>query len=192
MGLSVVTPPTEEPVTVSGAKDHLRVETNADDALIGSLITTARTHVEHLTNRALVTQTLRFTTNDFASTVILPRAPVTSVSSISLLDTDGNSTVVTSGTFVVDTTRVPHRLQLLANQDLPSLDLEKANAVTVDFVAGYGNAADVPEPLKAAIQLLVGHLYENREPVVIGAAVNQLPMTFKALIDSYVVHTEAS
>jgi hypothetical protein len=33
----------------------------------------------------------------------------------------------------------------------------------VRFVAGYGTASVVPELAKAAIKLIVGHLYESRE-----------------------------
>jgi hypothetical protein len=46
------------------------------------------------------------------------------------------------------------------------------NAFTVRFTAGYGTtAASVPYDVKAAIKLLIGHLYENREAVIVGSNV---------------------
>jgi uncharacterized phiE125 gp8 family phage protein len=37
------------------------------------------------------------------------------------------------------------------------------NDVWVDFVAGYGSAADVPAKIRAAILLKVGDMYAHRE-----------------------------
>jgi uncharacterized phiE125 gp8 family phage protein len=58
-------------------------------------------------------------------------------------------------------------------------------AVQVTFVAGYGNAAAVPADLKAAIKLLVGHLYENREAVTLGAMPAELPLGFASVTNRY-------
>lgn len=55
----LVTGPSEEPVSLAEAKLHLRVDDNADDALISALIVAARQHAENDTRRALVTQTWR-------------------------------------------------------------------------------------------------------------------------------------
>ncbi len=57
MSTVLLTPPTAEPVSLVEAKLHLRVEDNADDVLIGALITATRMQAEHDTRRALVTQT---------------------------------------------------------------------------------------------------------------------------------------
>jgi uncharacterized phiE125 gp8 family phage protein len=53
---------------------------------------------------------------------------------------------------------------------------ERPDAVRVTFVAGYGAAADVPETLKAAIKLMVGDMYRNRETAAAGQ-MNQIPMS---------------
>ena len=47
------------------------------------------------------------------------------------------------------------------------------NAVRVRYVAGYSDAASVPESIKAWIKLQVGAMYENRESEVVekGAAI---------------------
>ncbi len=51
--------PASEPVTLADAKTFLRVDHDADDVLIGSLIAAARRLVETATRRALITQTWR-------------------------------------------------------------------------------------------------------------------------------------
>jgi len=50
---TLLTPATDEPVSLAEAKAHLRVTHSADDALIGSLIAAARETVELNTGRAL-------------------------------------------------------------------------------------------------------------------------------------------
>ncbi len=58
------------------------------------------------------------------------------------------------------------------------------NAVTVRFVAGYANAGAVPQRIKQAMFLLIGHWYENRENSVVGTIVNKLPDAVDALLQS--------
>jgi uncharacterized phiE125 gp8 family phage protein len=59
VNLVVVQKPTSEPIDLATAKNFLRVTTNADDALIGILITAAREAVEVFTGRSIATKTYR-------------------------------------------------------------------------------------------------------------------------------------
>lgn len=52
----IITPPTTEPITLSDAKDYLRIIFTDEDALITSLITRARAEAERITHRAFATQ----------------------------------------------------------------------------------------------------------------------------------------
>lgn len=56
MALKLTTAPAVEPVTLSEAKAHLRLDISDDDALITTLITAARVHAENVCRRAFVTQ----------------------------------------------------------------------------------------------------------------------------------------
>ncbi len=94
----LVTAPTAEPVSLAEAKLHLRVDDNADDVLIGALITAARQHAEHDTRRALVTQTWKLVLDAFPESVItLDRAPVSAVVSVVYTDPDGVSQTLAPG-----------------------------------------------------------------------------------------------
>ena len=55
MPLQLVSAPAGEPITLLEAKQHLRVDVDDDDALIGSLITAARQAAETRTGRQLMT-----------------------------------------------------------------------------------------------------------------------------------------
>ena len=49
-----------------------------------------------------------------------------------------------------------------------NINQEFKNAITLRFICGYGGASAVPDQIKAAINLYVGHLYEHREAVTVG------------------------
>ena len=169
MGLSVVTAPTVLPVSMAEAKAHLRIDDDYSDTLIYGLIKAATNHVEAVTRRRLVQQTLSYTLPDFpAGDIILPVQPVSSVSSVNYINASGVSTAFTSFTLINDGPK--SRVVLNYNVSWPSTR-EHGNAVTVQFVAGYDPTTDspqsltgnIPSDLKTAILLIVGDLYENRE-----------------------------
>jgi len=56
MSLQLLSPPAIEPVTLSDAKLHLKVDVADDDALITRLLAAARARAEWHTGRAFITQ----------------------------------------------------------------------------------------------------------------------------------------
>ena len=70
-------------------------------------------------------------------------------------------------------------------QGWPATQAGVVEAVSVEYVAGYGDAAaSVPAPLKAWILLALGDLFENRQATSIGNTVNPLPFA-DGLLDTY-------
>lgn len=65
MPIQIVTAPAAEPVSLTEAKAHLRVDVADDDLLIGALIVAARQHAETITRRVLVTQSWKMTLDQF-------------------------------------------------------------------------------------------------------------------------------
>lgn len=67
MALVIVTPPSVEPISLSEAKSHLRVDSDftADDNLIGGLIVAARQEAEQICRRALIKQTWKLAIDQF-------------------------------------------------------------------------------------------------------------------------------
>lgn len=100
-------------------------------------------------------------------TLELPKAPLQTVDEIKYLDSLGaEKTLAATTDYVIDSAREPARLAPAYGKYWPST-LPQINAVQVKFTAGYGNAAAVPEGIKAWIKLMIGALYENRELVVV-------------------------
>src|SRR5690606_14937668 len=178
-----VAPPAEEPVTVVDAKLHLRVDAPDDDALITRLIATARQHVETFQGRSLVTQTWRLSLDRFprGRVIYLPRPPLQSVQGITYVAPDGSQQALDASLYDVDAASEPGRVVLKAGQAWPEV-ADVPGAVQVEYTAGYGDAAAVPEAVKQAILLLVGHWYEHREQAVVGSSVSQLPFAVEALL----------
>lgn len=115
--------------------------------------------------------------------ITLPRAPVRSVTSVTYLDATGNTVTLDPSRYAV-TTGAPGRVAPAFGTVWPAT-LPQIGAVRVRFVAGYGpDASAVPDNVKAAIRLMVGHWYENRESVVVGPGItcNELPQAVDHLL----------
>lgn len=171
MSWVVSTLPSVEPITLEEAKLHLRVTQAADDMLITALIAAARVHVEQVCEHALMAQVWTMRADRFEG-LTLPGGNVRSVTSISYLDSAGASQTLPLNQVVIDTTRVPARVTLAANQSW-AVVAAQANAVSVVYEVGYSDAAAVPAPIKAAMLLIIGDLYENREAQSVGQPITE-------------------
>lgn len=197
MGMTLVTGPTLEPVLLDEAKAHLRVDISDDDGYISGLMLAARQWVEGQTHRALITQTWDFGYDycwpreaqakyrAWRLVLRLPVAPAASITSISYVDGTGATQTLATDQYQTILNNDHPRIEEAYNASWPDVR-DQANAITVRAVVGYGsNPGDVPYPLRQAILLLAGHLYENREAVVIGQAPAEVPMSVEALISPY-------
>jgi len=157
--LRVKTPPELEPVDVSLAKRHLRVDTDEDDDLISLMIVSARAMVEQWTGRALITQTLVWTfSDDWCGSLSynLPRSPAQEINAVSHIG-DGGPTDIPAGGYVTYLDSEPARIVFT------SVPVAGTQSAQVEFIAGYGDTKDdVPAPLIQAILMVVGYTYEHR------------------------------
>lgn len=191
MALKLVTDSTEEPVSLSEVKTHLRVDSTNEDSLIGGQITASRTYAEEFTRRSFVTQSWRLTLDDWPprdGPIELPRSPLANSSNLSVNyfpSTGGGTLTVDSTNYITDDQSDHPRVVLKSTvTEWADEDLRDANAVQVEFDAGYGASSDVPQPLKSAVLLLCGHLHENRQAVV-PQRMSKLPIAVESLLWTY-------
>lgn len=187
MALRLISGPAQEPILLSEAKAHLRVDGTDDDALIMALIVAAREVAERIRNEALITQTWNYILDAWpeGDELVVPKPPLQSVSSITYKDEDGEEATFSSDNYIVDTDSVPGRVVLASGATWPSESLYPAGAITVQFTAGYGDEpGDVPQHVRQAMLLMIGHWYENRETTVADRYRNiqELPMGAEALL----------
>jgi uncharacterized phiE125 gp8 family phage protein len=186
MALVLTEAPAAEPVSLAEAKAHLRVDQDEEDALIGQLIVAARIFVERTLGLALITQGWSYFLDDWprSSCVALPIAPVQSVSAVKLHDSSGGSVTLDAGDYAVDVLSQPSRIVFKGAP--PQVLARDLNAFEILLLAGYGNEPDdVPATLRHALVLLVAHWFERREPVVLGAAAQEVPATVAGLLLPY-------
>lgn len=114
----------------------------------------------------------------------LPRPPLQSIVSFQYVDNSTGSLLTLDPSIYNVALGTPGRIQPVYGQTWP-IPRPQIDAVQITFTAGYGDtAAAVPENVKAAMKLLIGHWYENREAAVIGQTVEQLPMAVNALLSA--------
>jgi uncharacterized phiE125 gp8 family phage protein len=186
MPLILTSGPAAEPVTLAEAKAHLRVDGTAEDVLIASLAVTSRLHVEAAAGLALINQGWSYFLDAWPSgpALELPLRPVQSISAVRLYDESAVATTLDPATWLLDGAGLPPRLVRQGALLWPKPG-RIANGIEVAFVAGWGNAADVPSPLRQAVLLLVAHWYEHRSPLEPGAAAAPLPGMVSELLAPY-------
>jgi len=176
-----------EPVSLADAKAHARVDGNAEDMLVSSLILAARLHIERCLDLALISQSWSLYLDRWpdAPFVELPLAPLISVDAVRLYSPTGSSATLDPGLFIVDAASRRPRLALHQGQSWPAPG-RSVNGIEVAFTAGYGDTEDdVPAPVRLAVKMLVAHWYEAREPVLLGERADPVPATVASLIAPY-------
>ena len=190
MTVVVITPPAEI-IDLDTAKAHLRVDHADDDALIEAFVGAATSWLDGPSGwlgRSLGLQTLEARFDRFdCDFLALPYGPIVDIVSVRYDDADGVEQTVAS----VDYTLQPGGVRAAYAAAWPS-PRSYAGAVRVRYRAGYAINPDavpvvenVPAAIKAAILLMVGNLYANREAVSVGNAVVELPFGVEALLSPF-------
>jgi uncharacterized phiE125 gp8 family phage protein len=161
------------------------LNTTGDPYLL-NCIATAREDVEAYCRRALIRQTWRLVLDGFPACdeIALRRPPLLGVVAVNYLDLTNTQQLLDDTVYEVDPYALPPRL-LLGYQQFWPPTFPKRNAVSVDFECGYGDSpASVPQSIRTAMKLIVGDLYENREPYIKGTIINESP-TLRRLLTHY-------
>jgi hypothetical protein len=176
MGLQQIKAPECEPITLQQAKVFLRVDHEAEDALIQRLIKTARQSIESFTGRALIHQGWEFSFNaGFACAhsdarylsqeqsrgdngIELPKSPFVELLGPPQIADDYGKRPVSD--YRLDTAGRVARIHLGSSAgDF----LQGRGNLVVQFCAGYGSEAeDVPEPLHQGILIALETLFDGR------------------------------
>lgn len=188
MSTNLITAPTSEPISLAEAKLYLKVDVIDDDSLITSLITACRQQCEQIMGRSIMPQTWEKVLDDFPEAIELLYPRIISVTSVKYIDpTTGNELVLSPTLWTLDKDSEPGWVLPAYNIVWP-VPLYVANSVRVRYVAGYPDAASVPENIKQWIKMAINTLYDNRAGIIIGSTVEQLPRDFMAgLLDYYTI-----
>jgi uncharacterized phiE125 gp8 family phage protein len=182
MALILLTESKSQLISLDEMKMHLRIDGTEQDPYLEHLLSSARIFVEQVTGLSLVKRTWRYQFDQFPVEKVflyLPFPPVQSITSFQYVDRNGELKVLIEGSdFVVDLASQPARIAPLL---LWPEARNQPNAVTIDYVSGFDS---IPSSIKHAMLLLMGHWYEHRESVAMGAF-HETPMSVDSLLAPY-------
>ena len=180
----LVTAPGSEPITLDEAKAYLRVDDSTEDTLISALITAARRKFENDTLHYLLPQTweLYLNRNEITTEPIsINKSDITAISSVKYYDSSNTQQTLSTSDYQTAIQGKPSSIQIIT---MPTI-YDRLEAMVIRFTLGYANAGAVPEDIKLAIKLLLATWYENRQTVVTGTQVNDIPMTYQFIMETY-------
>ncbi|WP_420135313.1 head-tail connector protein [Rhodopseudomonas sp.] len=180
----LLTGPTVEPWTLAELKAFLRVDHDADDAVIASLLAAARSQVEALTRRALLLQSWRLSYDAWPrdSRIRLRIGPLHALTGARVIDSAGVAQEIDLARFVVD---AADGVIAAPPGSLPQPGCGAAG-IALDVELGFGTTpGDVPELLRHAVRTLAAHWYDNRGLVAVGSSVAMLPGSVAAMLASF-------
>lgn len=180
----LVTAPGSEPITLDEAKAYLRVDDSTEDTLISALITAARRKFENDTLHYLLPQTWELYLNRDEITIepiSINKSDITAISSVKYYDSSNTQQTLSTSDYQTAIQGKPSSIQIIT---MPTI-YDRLEAMVIRFTLGYANAGAVPEDIKLAIKLLLATWYENRQTVVTGTQVNDIPMTYQFIMETY-------
>ena len=172
--------PAAEPLNLTEAKAYLRVDHEAEDALIASMITAARATVEALTRRVLIDQGWRIVRDAWPASGLIaaPVNPLRAIVAAHVIDAAGAEVEVPLAALTLDAARLPGLIRVERGA-VPAPGRALAG-IAIDVTAGHGADADhVPSPLIEAVRVVLAHFYEHRDVPGPGAA---FPARLDALV----------
>lgn len=205
-GLTVVTAASGEAVTESEMQSYLRIDSEAELSTLRLLRRAARAFCEEYTGRTLMTTVLKLSldaTNEiddplwegtrigpylnfYKNHLVLPKAPLQSVTSLVTYDDADNGTTMDASRYYVDTSREPGRIVLRTGETFPTA-LRVANAIEVTYTAGYGTSANIPEALKVGMLMHIAYMYDQRGDMKDYLQTRALPPMVEQLYKPYKV-----
>lgn len=186
MRVFVVTPP-DPVVTLEEAKRHLKVDGDDEDVEIAAFIAAATGHIDGpdgWLGRALGVQILEARTDVWCGyQVSLPFPPVLELVSISYLDNEGTEQMAD----LADLDLLGRNLVAAGSSWPWDGGSRRRESLRIRYRAGYET---LPPAIRAAILLMVGDLYRNRDSVAFTVA-TAIPMstTVESLLAPFRIYT---
>lgn len=166
------------PLTLAEVKAHLRVDHDDEDGLISSLLAAACGAVSEEIGRVLSPETWTLSFPQHRGDLVLPIRPVSAIAAVSYYDRDDAKQVGNPADFYL----FPHpdRPVVRPKNDKKWPDvIDREDAITLTLSVGLSS---VPDEILAAIKLLIGHWYENRNAVD-AQKMDEAPVAYRHICD---------
>ena len=185
--LELLEAPAVTPVSLAEVRRQLRIEHEDDDLLLVRLINvaTAYTDVQGALGHAMISQKWgQWVDSTPPASVKLILGPVLQVNAIKYYDTNGDLQTDTLNNYEVLGTSFATTVGPKEGFNWP-VTQDRSDAIRIEYTIGYGETvADIPETIRHALMMLIGHWYENRETTMMDELSN-VPYGFDALMDMH-------
>jgi uncharacterized phiE125 gp8 family phage protein len=185
--LQLLEAPAAAPVLLAEVKAQLRIEHPDDDLMIDRLIKTAvaYTDAKGALGHAMITQKWGQWVNSVPPQYVrLAMGPLIEVTAVQYYDIDGALQTDTLSNYEITGTDFTTLIGPKSGFNWP-VTQDRADAIRIEYTAGYGaTSASVPETLRHAMMLLIGHWYDNRENTMMDELSN-IPYGFDMLVDMH-------
>ena len=203
-GLKVHTAETTWVVDTDDLKNHLKITGTDDNDTLDIIRVAIHNWAKEYLNRTLTTVTYQLfidaiyavdipikegsyvgiDENINRRSIELPMSPVSSVTHIKYYDDEDSASTWASSNYYVDTTSIPARIVLRNGSSFPSGATRVANALEIQYVAGYGAMSTVPVPIKLGCLNYASYLFEHRGDLLDGKTVIA-PYSATQLLEPY-------
>lgn len=159
-------------------KQHLRIDSTDEDALLVSLWDAAVLKLENLTRRVIRQKQIEIFYDEFEEQVLISYFPIVSVDAVEYRDLSGNWQPYVD--WLLDAREIPPKI--LRNQGA-TWPLVNAALMSVKITITAGYPVLPPDLFRAAL-ILVGTWHEHREALS-ETVLNRVPMTVDYLVAGY-------
>lgn len=156
-----------ELISLEFAKEHLKIESDftEEDDLISSYIDMAIDSAAAFINADIYEAKIEYKASSFDAVCAMDKFkvyPVNAVESVKYIDENGGvQTVDTADYQLLPLDKYSSKLEFVPDYNYPATKQNTFNAVQVVLLLGY-TAEKLPKPIKSAILLILGWMYENR------------------------------
>jgi uncharacterized phiE125 gp8 family phage protein len=175
---TVTSKPAIEPLSLADALEQCHAIAGTEDQTVEGYVSAAREWVETIKSLALITQTRRMVFSGFARSYVLLGTPIQSVSAFEYRTAAGVWSPWSPTNYVLDD--LEGCLLESSTAARPGVELYEINPIRITYICGYGDTPDVvPDQVKQALRLIVGHWYGQREAAQNkGSGVESMPIPF--------------
>jgi uncharacterized phiE125 gp8 family phage protein len=204
-GLKVHTAETAYAVTQAEIKAWNKIDSSDDDTVVALIERAVHNWAKEYTNRSLTTTTYQLFIDSIYSvdipiaegsyvgidrdinrrSIILPKSPVSSITHIKYYNEEDSATTYAASNYFLDDAAMPGKIVLRNGASWPT-GLRVANALEIQYVAGYGATTAIPYDIKSACLEYSAYIFEHRGDLLDGKTINA-PTSATQLLQPYVV-----
>ena len=177
-------------VSLSEAKEHLRIGHTDDDDYITRLCQASQLVCENLTGVDFTGNSYIFYCDTWDQTKEVPNvSPIRSITQINYKDTNGVQTIWSNTNYYVAGGSQRSRIALTDGSSYPDL-YDGIQNISIELTTqAFYTTTGMDMVAKQAVLITIADMYENRQSVIVGRIASKIPKTAQYLLDTMKIQT---